>query len=70
MKRTYKLPNGTETTNTDTYIDTWHAFAEPICKRTGLTLLAFDPDIVIGTPNGSRQVRLPVWFVEKLRLSL
>lgn len=70
MKRTYRLPNGTETTDPDTYIDTWHAFTAPICKCTGLTLLAFDPDIVIGTPNGSRQVRLPVWFVEKLRSSL
>lgn len=68
MKRSYKLPNGTETTNPDTYTDAWHAFAAPICKHTDLILLAYDPDIVVGTPNGSRQVHLPVWFVEKLHL--
>lgn len=64
----YTLPDGTIATNIKTYIDAWHAYALPICEHTGLSLLAYDPNIVVGTQDYKLVICLPKWFVERLSL--
>lgn len=66
MSETYRLPDRTETTSMKKWITAWEDLATPICKATGLVLLAYDPDVWIGTTDWKKTVSLPVWFCELL----
>ena len=65
MTRSYRLPNGSYTYTRGDYYRAWEDLARPILLATGLTLLSFDPEVRIGIANGSLNVALPVWFLER-----
>jgi hypothetical protein len=64
----YKLPDGKTTRSSKTYFKAWRNFAKPICEATGMKLIGFDPEILIG--NGTVSIDLPNWFVQKINSAL
>lgn len=60
-----RLPDGTTTTDAETYLSAWESLARPLCKRLGWTHLAFDPGCVFEAESGVT-VSLPVSVVRQL----
>ena len=50
-KKTWRLPNGEETSNVKKMVKAWKDIYEPICKVTGASVVGYDPGILFRAPT-------------------
>ena len=65
MKKKYRLPNNKLSGSLDYYIRSWKKVAKPIIKKTGWTLIAFNPGFLFMDKN-NQTISLTVSAVKDL----
>lgn len=70
MSKYYVLPNDSETTDSEHFIEQWNQFAQVLTILSGTELIAFDPELTLIDNDTNQYVDIPGWFVKRINENL